>query len=59
MTEKWSGKLKETEGKLTGDKVREGQGKAESTIGEAKEKAEDLGNAAERKLDDVRDEGDV
>ena len=59
MADKWSGKLKEAEGKLTDDKVREGQGKAEATIGEAKEKAEDLGTSAERKVEDVRDEGDV
>ena len=55
MSDKWEGKLKETEGKLTGDEVREGQGKAEGAWGEAKEKAEDAGNAAERKWEDAKD----
>ena len=55
MPDKWEGKLKETEGALTGDEVREGQGKAESAWGEAKEKAEDLGNEAERKWEDAKD----
>jgi uncharacterized protein YjbJ (UPF0337 family) len=43
------GKLKETEGKLTGDKAREGQGKAESTWGETKDKARDLRDEAKQK----------
>jgi uncharacterized protein YjbJ (UPF0337 family) len=38
------GTLKEQEGKLTDDKVREAQGKAEKTVGELKDKAEDLGD---------------
>ncbi len=36
------GKLKEAEGKLTGDELREGQGKAEHAKGDAKEKLEDV-----------------
>ena len=36
------GTLKETEGKLTDDEVREGQGKAEKAWGDLKEKAEDV-----------------
>ena len=55
MPEEWEGKLKEAEGKLTDDEVREGQGKAESAWGEAKEKAEDAGNAAEEKWEDAKD----
>lgn len=46
--EKISGKLKETEGKLTGDKLREGQGKAEQKIGDVKDKLDDLTNKDER-----------
>jgi uncharacterized protein YjbJ (UPF0337 family) len=55
MDEKIEGKLREVEGKLTGDKVREGQGKAESAVGEAKEKAEDIGTEAERRWQDARE----
>jgi uncharacterized protein YjbJ (UPF0337 family) len=36
--EQITGKLKETEGKLTGDESREQQGKDESTWGDAKDK---------------------
>jgi uncharacterized protein YjbJ (UPF0337 family) len=39
--DKLEGKLKETEGKLTGDELREGQGKAQHTWGDAKDKAKD------------------
>ena len=53
MREQVEGKLKETEGKLTGDKLREGQGKAESAWGDAKDKAEDIGTEAERKWEDA------
>jgi uncharacterized protein YjbJ (UPF0337 family) len=35
------GTLKEKEGELTDDKLREGQGKAEKVWGDLKEKAED------------------
>lgn len=36
------GKVKETEGKLTGDKVRKTQGKAQGLLGKARKKAADL-----------------
>jgi uncharacterized protein YjbJ (UPF0337 family) len=36
------GNLKEAEGKLTGDKVREKQGQAQDTWGKAKDKADDV-----------------
>ena len=36
-----TGKLKETEGKLTGDPAREEQGQRESAWGETKDKAKD------------------
>ncbi len=55
MSEKWDGKLKEAEGKLTDDELREGQGKAESAWGEAKEKVEDVGTEAERRWEDTKD----
>ncbi len=57
MPEKWEGKLKEAEGKVTDDELREGQGKAESTLGEAKEKAEDVATEAERRWKDATDRG--
>jgi uncharacterized protein YjbJ (UPF0337 family) len=40
--DKIEGTLKEKEGELTGDKVREKQGEAQKSRGEAKEKAEDV-----------------
>ena len=58
MTEKWEGKLKEAEGKLTGDEVREGQGKAEATWGEAKEKTEDIAGEAKEKAEDIGTEAE-
>ena len=36
------GNLKEAEGKLTGDKVREKQGQAQDTWGKTKDKVDDL-----------------
>ena len=40
--DKVEGTLKEKEGELTGDEVREKQGEAQKTWGEAKEKVDDL-----------------
>ena len=40
--DKIEGTLKEAEGKLTDDEMRESQGKAEKAWGEVKEKADDL-----------------
>jgi uncharacterized protein YjbJ (UPF0337 family) len=40
MTDKIKGKAKEIEGKLTGDRVRTGQGKVEGAKGEAGMKAQ-------------------
>ncbi|MCF1852074.1 CsbD family protein [Lactobacillus jensenii] len=42
MSDKLAGKAKEVEGKLTGDKAREAQGKAEGLLGKAKEKINDV-----------------
>jgi len=39
--DKVTGKLKETEGKVTGDKQRENQGKNEKDYGKAKDKLRD------------------
>jgi uncharacterized protein YjbJ (UPF0337 family) len=41
------GKAKELEGKLTGDEVREGQGKAQQTQGTVKQKGQALKDQAE------------
>lgn len=46
------GELKETEGKLTGDELREGQGKAQSAWGEAKDKADDAWDEAKEEVDE-------
>jgi uncharacterized protein YjbJ (UPF0337 family) len=40
--DKVTGKLKETEGKATGDKPREAQGKTEKNWGKVKDKARDV-----------------
>jgi len=40
--DKVEGTLKEKEGELTGDEVREKQGEGQKTWGEAKEKVDDL-----------------
>ena len=40
--DKVEGTLKEKEGEITGDEVREKQGEAQKTWGEAKEKVDDL-----------------
>ena len=45
------GKLKETEGKLTGDEVREGQGKAEGAWADVKEKADDAWESVKDRFD--------
>jgi uncharacterized protein YjbJ (UPF0337 family) len=42
MRDKAEGKLKETEGELTGDTTREKQGEAQQKWGEAKDKVDDL-----------------
>jgi uncharacterized protein YjbJ (UPF0337 family) len=48
--DKLEGKAKEAEGKLTGDKVREGQGKAEHAWGEAKEGADEARDKVREKI---------
>ncbi|WP_262316592.1 CsbD family protein [Lacticaseibacillus parakribbianus] len=57
-----TGKAKEVEGKVTGDKLRESQGKAESLggklkgkVADAKDKLEDAGEAAKDKVEDAAD----
>jgi uncharacterized protein YjbJ (UPF0337 family) len=40
--DKVEGTLKEKEGELTGDEIREKQGEAQKEFGEAKEKLDDL-----------------
>ena len=42
LGDKVAGKGKEVEGKVTGDKVRQGQGKAQGTKGGLKDKAQKL-----------------
>ena len=49
------GKLKETEGKLTGDEMREGQGKAEGAFGDMQDKADVLKDDASEKFVDAED----
>lgn len=42
MQDKVEGKLKEKEGELTGDTMREKQGEAQQKVGEVKDKADGL-----------------
>ena len=41
-SDKVEGTLKEKEGEITGDEVREKQGEAQKTLGKAKEKVDEL-----------------
>jgi uncharacterized protein YjbJ (UPF0337 family) len=55
MDDRIEGKAKEAEGKLTGDKDREAEGKAQDALGQAKGAAEGAADAARAKLDDLKD----
>jgi uncharacterized protein YjbJ (UPF0337 family) len=51
MDDRIEGKVKEAEGKLTGDRDKEAEGKAQGGLGKAKDAADDLKDAAGKKLD--------
>ena len=53
-----AGKAKEAEGKVSGDKMREAQGKAETLKGKVKEKIDDAKDAIEDKIDDIKHRDD-
>jgi uncharacterized protein YjbJ (UPF0337 family) len=48
MKDRFKGKVEETKGKLTGDKVEELKGKARQTVGEGKQAADHLRDRAEQ-----------
>lgn len=52
------GKVKETEGKLTDDKVREAQGKGQGLVGKAKLKAEELKDDVKAGVDELKEKFD-
>ena len=52
MKEQLEGRLKEAEGKLTGDKTRERQGRAEHGMGELKDKARQAKDRAKREIEE-------
>ena len=52
------GNLKEAEGKLTDDELREKQGQTQDSWGKAKEKADDAWESTKDKAEDVKDEVD-
>jgi uncharacterized protein YjbJ (UPF0337 family) len=52
------GSLKEAEGKLTDDELREKQGQAQKSWGKTKDKSEDAWEDAKDKADDAKDEVD-
>ena len=51
--DKVAGKAKEVEGKVTGDKSREAEGKAQSFFGKAKDKVVDATEAVKDKAEDA------
>ena len=52
------GKVKETEGKLTDDKVREAQGKRQGLVGKAKLKPEELKDDVKAGVDELKENFD-
>ena len=54
MDDRIEGKTKEAEGKLTGDKDLEAEGKAQDAFGQAKGAAEGAADAARSKVDDLK-----
>jgi uncharacterized protein YjbJ (UPF0337 family) len=56
LEDKITGTAKEAEGKVTGDKSREAEGKLEQAKGEAKDAVEHVKDAAGNLLDRARDE---
>jgi uncharacterized protein YjbJ (UPF0337 family) len=59
LTDKAKGKAKEFEGKATGDKQREAEGKVEQAKGEAKDAVEHVRDAAGNLVERVRDEAEA
>ena len=53
------GNLKEAEGKLTGDEVREKQGQTQDTFGKVKDKADDAWEKAKDTLDGDEDKDET
>lgn len=53
---KLSGSAKELEGKLTGDKLRETQGKAEKILSQTKEKIDESSEQIQKKVSKVKQE---
>ncbi len=54
MTDKLKGKAKEIEGRLTGDKVRETQGKLEKAKGDVEASISRAKNRARARIDEAR-----
>lgn len=52
LKDKVVGTLKEAEGKITGDKLREAEGKAQKTKGKVKDKINDAKKELERKKEE-------
>jgi uncharacterized protein YjbJ (UPF0337 family) len=59
LSDKTKGKAKEFEGKVTGDKQREAEGKVEQAKGEAKDAVEHVRDAAGNLVERVRDEAEA
>ena len=51
-----AGKAKEVEGKITGDKTREAEGKAQGVLGKVKETFSDVKEAVKDTLDDYKED---
>ena len=50
------GKAKELEGKLTGDKVREAEGKAQGVVGKAKDAVADVKDGVKEAVKDYKED---
>lgn len=56
MTDKLQGSAKELAGKMTGNDELEAKGKAQQVVGNLKDRAEDMKEAAGKKLNGVLDD---
>jgi uncharacterized protein YjbJ (UPF0337 family) len=59
LTDKLKGKAKEVDGKASGDKQREAEGKLEQAKGDAKDAVEHVRDAAGNLVERVQDEADA
>ena len=54
MDDRVEGKVKEAEGKLTGDQGKEAEGKAQGAMGKGEQAVDDAIDAAKKKAEDIK-----